>query len=125
MSPSKRKPPKPPPPPKPKKLTNAEIVSKFLKELPKSGVAWGKEIASLNHLRKRFPDEDFWQKGGLPIKVESMIFFLSDYGLGLVDKAYRQFHYSPPPIPELPKLGEVIAPQTVAPQKKTLFQFLS
>lgn len=125
MSPSKRKPPKPASPPKPKRLKNAEVVAKFLKKWPESGSGWGKEIKFLNLLRKKFPNEDFWQRCNLPVKVESLAYYLADHGLTLVDKAYRQFHYSPPPVPEPPKLGEVIAPQTLAPQKKTLFQFLS
>tara|TARA_R110002020_G_scaffold129982_1_gene290863 strand:- start:141 stop:473 length:333 start_codon:yes stop_codon:yes gene_type:complete len=60
---------------------------------------WAKHMAIFNKLLEKFPSQEFWQKVCFDKKYDGMEYLFSEYGLKLVEKKYRDFHYKIPPPP--------------------------
>lgn len=124
MCPPRPKAPKPPKIPKPKPH---EIIRRLISGENFSGKQgeWAREGKSLKRLRERIPDDGFWRVVTFPFKPDSLVFFLGTKGLDMVDRRYKEYKYIPPPLPEPPKLGQVIPPDHTVEPRKSLFDLLS
>jgi len=65
------------------------------------GPFWSREYKILNSLMEQFPSEDFWQKVNFNQGWDSMVIFQSEYGKSLLEKKYKEFHYTIPTIEEI------------------------
>ena len=79
------------------KFNKRHIIQKLV-ELPDKGrrAFWPKQMAMLNKLLEKFPNEKFWQKVDFGEKYQGMEYLLSPYGLKLVSKKYLEFNYKIP-----------------------------
>ena len=62
---------------------------------------WGREIHSLNHLLKAYPEPSFWKGIAFPHKMDSIIVFRSGYYSSVLEKKYKLFKYAIPPKPQV------------------------
>jgi len=84
------------------KLNKKQIVLNLITP-PKTikGPFWSREYKILNSLMEQFPSEDFWQKVNFNQGWDSMVIFQSEYGKSLLEKKYKEFHYTIPTIEEI------------------------
>jgi hypothetical protein len=84
------------------KLNKKQIVLNLITP-PKTikGPFWSREYKILNSLMEQFPSEDFWQKVNFNQDWDSMVIFQSEYGKSLLEKKYKEFHYTIPAIEEI------------------------
>tara|TARA_R110002020_G_scaffold377360_2_gene588422 strand:+ start:503 stop:835 length:333 start_codon:yes stop_codon:yes gene_type:complete len=99
------------------KFSKRDIVQKLVVVPKKARRAfWAKQMAIFNKLLEKFPSKKFWQKVCFDKKYEGMEYLFSEYGLKLVEKKYRDFHYKIPPAPAFEfsdtKLGTAPSAQT-------------
>ena len=109
------------------KFSKKEIVQKLVIVPNKSKRAfWAKQMSIFNKLLEKFPSEDFWRKVQFDKKYEGMEYLFSPFGLSLIRKKYRDFHYKVPPPPEFiftdEKIGE--SPK-LSDKPKNIREFLS
>lgn len=82
------------------KFSKREVIQKLVVVPKKARRAfWAKQMAIFNKLLDKFPSKKFWQKVCFGKKYEGMEYLFSEYGLELVEKKYRDFHYKIPPPP--------------------------
>ena len=84
------------------KLNKKQIVLNLITP-PKTikGPFWSREYKILKNLMEEFPSEDFWQKVNFNKGWDSMVIFQSEYGKSLLEKKYKEFHYTIPTIEEI------------------------
>lgn len=118
--------PKAPKPPKIQKPKPAEIIRRLISGQNFSGKPseWAREGRVLKQLRARIVDDGFWRVVTFSFKPDSMTFFLGTRGLEMLDQRYKEYKYIPPPLPEPPKLGQIIPPEQVVVPRKHLFDLL-
>ena len=82
------------------KFSKREVIQKLVVVPKKARRAfWAKQMAIFNKLLAKFPSKKFWQKVCFDKKYEGMEYLFSEYGLQLVERKYRDFHYKIPPPP--------------------------
>tara|TARA_R110000824_G_scaffold150653_2_gene321348 strand:- start:67 stop:399 length:333 start_codon:yes stop_codon:yes gene_type:complete len=93
------------------KFSKREVVQKLV-VVPKKArrIFWAKQMAIFNKLLDKFPSKKFWQKVRFDKKYEGMEYLFSEYGLKLVERKYRDFHYQIPPAPSFKFSKEKIGP---------------
>ena len=107
------------------KLNKKQILLNLITP-PKSikGAFWTREYKVLKNLMSEYPDENFWQKVKFNMDWDSICILQTDYGKALLDKKYKDFHYS------IPKHNKIILTDKagndkIVPKKnKTLRKFL-
>ena len=96
------------------KFSKRDIVQKLVIVPKKARRAfWAKQMAIFNKLLAKFPSKKFWQKVCFGKKYEGMEYLFSEYGLELVEKKYRDFHYQIPTAPSFEFSKEKIGPSPV------------
>lgn len=86
---------------------------------------WGREIHSLNHLLKAYPEDRFWRGVVFPHKMDSIIVFRSGYYSSALKKKYKLFKYPIPPKSEVVLGGKSGADYIPSGAPTTLKEFLS
>lgn len=108
------------------KLNKKEIVLRLITP-PKSikGPFWSREYKILNDLMALFPDENFWSKVNFDRGWDSLLIFKSEYGLSLLKKKYKQFHYKPPEYKKIELTKKSGCDKIIDKKPKTIRDFLS
>ena len=93
------------------KFSKREVIQKLVIVPTKARRPfWAKQMAIFNKLLNKFPSKKFWQKVCFDKKYEGMEYLFSEYGLQLVEKKYRDFHYQIPAPPSFEFAKEKIGP---------------
>ncbi len=87
--------------PKPKKAKEQKfhhgaVVKRLLNRTEIGAAFWGREVKLLKGMIKLFPNLDFWGKVSFEKKVDSLAYWASDFGIKVVEKKYKEFHFTPP-----------------------------
>tara|TARA_B100000242_G_C42884814_1_gene410563 strand:- start:240 stop:599 length:360 start_codon:yes stop_codon:yes gene_type:complete len=107
-----------------KQLNKREIIKKFVSAPKKSTRAfWSKEMKMLNDLLEIFPNRTFWTKANMP-KIDSLVMLKSGYGLKILKKKYKEFHYKVPQKTTI-AIGEKTGEDKILSKKpKTIREFI-
>jgi len=83
----------------------ADIIKRYLKE-DKTPV-WTREYPIMYKLFKAYPSLPFWERHGLPFRLNIMTWFLTIEGKATLASDYAVFHYHPPAPEPAPQLDNI------------------